>query len=78
MVELPTVPEILRKEAEIPPHHIIVKFGGGIPAEAQGPALLVMERWLREYGVSAEVYKETMVDDLKSRRNMTEEQRANL
>lgn len=63
----------------LPPHHIEVKFGRGIPSDAQGRALLRLERYLREeLGVPAEVYKEVMVDDLKRRRDMTPEQRASL
>ncbi len=63
----------------IPAFHIIVKFGDGIRSDTQGRALLHLERYLREtLGVAAEVYKETMADDLKRRRDMTSEQRENL
>lgn len=62
----------------LPPHHVRVDFGAGIPGAIQGPALLLLERWLRENGAPAEVYKATMPDDLKRRRDMTDEQRAAL
>ena len=61
------------------PNHVEVKFGAAIPADAQGKALLAMERYLREtLGVRAECYKQAMPDDLKRRRDMTPEQRDNL
>ena len=63
---------------EIPPLHVVVRFGHAIHADMQGRVLLVMEKWLREHGVAAEVYKETMPDDSKLRRAMTPEQRARL
>lgn len=63
---------------ELPRFHIEVKFGAGIPADAQGVVLLQMEKYLRALGVPAEVFKETMADDSKLRRSMTEEQRAKL
>jgi hypothetical protein len=59
-------------------HHVIIRFGNGIPSDAQGRAMLAMERMLREIGLPAEVFKETMPDDSKLRRSMTLEQRANL
>lgn len=63
----------------IPPHHVIVNFGKAISGDVQGKALLALERYLREtLGVKAEVYKQTAPDDLARRRDMTEEQRANL
>ena len=60
----------------IPLGHVIVEFGAGIPADAQGVALLAMEKILRGMGLPAEVFKQTMADDSKLRRNMTPEQRA--
>ncbi len=63
----------------IPAHHIIVHFGTGINSDTQGKALLHLERYLREtMGVQAEVYKATLPDDLKRRRDMTPEMRENL
>ena len=59
-------------------HHITIKFGNGIPPDLQGWAMLAMERMLREKGVPAEVFKETMADDSKLRRLMTVEQREKL
>lgn len=63
----------------LPPLHVEVRFGTGVPADAQGKALLALERHLREtLGVPAECFKETMPDDLKRRRDMTEEDRKKL
>ncbi len=63
----------------LPPYHVEVKFGSAINNDAQGKALLMMERYMREtLGVKAEIYKETMPDDLKRRRDMTVEQRKTL
>lgn len=61
------------------PHHVQVDFGSAIPADVQGPALLALERLLREqYGTPAQVFKATMADDLKRRRDMTTEERKRL
>ena len=73
MVELPTTTEPL-----IPDHHVIVKFGAGIPSSLQSKAMFDMEVFLRKSGVAAEVFKETKADDSKLRRSMTAEQRAKL
>ena len=63
----------------IPHNHVVVTFGPGISSDVQGRALLHLERYLREeLGVKAEVFKVTMDDDLKRRRDMTTEQRDNL
>lgn len=62
----------------LPPFHVIVDFGRSIPSDVQGVVMLAMERTLREQAIPAEVFKRTMADDLKSRRNMTPEQRAKL
>lgn len=59
-------------------YEIIVRFGSGVPADEQGRAMLAMERGLRERGVPAEVFKETMPDDVKRRSAMTIEERAKL
>ncbi len=72
MMTLQTVPEL-------PPFHVVVSFGSGIPADAQGPVMLTMERTLREQtGLDVRVLKETMADDSKLRRSMTKEQRERL
>ncbi len=60
------------------PNHVQVQFGSGIPNEYQGKVMMAMERSLRELGVPAEVFKETLGDDSKLRVLMTPEQRAKL
>ena len=64
----------------IPPLHVIVKFGSEVPWQAQGPALLAMEKNLRQLapGLWIEVFKEIKGDDSKLRREMTPEQRKSL
>ena len=62
----------------LPPFHVIVKFGSGVPSDAQGVAMLHLEKELREMGLPAEVFKQSQEDDSKLRRNMTAEQRAKL
>lgn len=63
----------------LPPFHVEVAFGAGISGDAQGRALLKLERYLREeLGVPAECYKAVMADDLKRRRDMTSEERKRL
>lgn len=65
--------------ASLPAHHVEVAFGAGIPGDAQGRALLAMERYFREtLGIPALCYKATMPDDLKRRRDMTDEERRDL
>ncbi len=65
--------------SDIPPFHVIVRFGSGIPDNAQGEAMLALEKDLRlHHGLPAEVFKETMADDSKLRRRMTPEERAKL
>ncbi len=59
-------------------HHVLVKFGQGIPSDLQGVVMLRLEQWLRDRGVPAEVYKATMADDSKLREAMTPEMRKNL
>ncbi len=72
MMTLQTVPEL-------PPFHVVVSFGSGIPADAQGPVMMQMERTLRERtGFDIRVLKQTMQDDSKLRRSMTSEERKNL
>lgn len=65
---------------EIADHHVIVRFGKGISADAQGRAMLAMEKYLYELtgGALVQVFKETKEDDSKLRRSMTQEQRARL
>lgn len=66
--------------SDLPDHHVIVRFGRGIPGDAQGRAMLAMEKHLHELtaNVSVQVFKETMADDSKLRRMMTPEERAKL
>jgi hypothetical protein len=65
--------------ADLPRYHVIVKFGSGIPADAQGRSMLAMEKHLRELTAGpVEVFKETMQDDSKLRNMMTVEERARL
>lgn len=68
----------IARETAVPTTHVIVQFGAGIPADAQGVALLNLEKFLRNLGVAAEVYKETKPDDSKLRLSMTEEKRKRL
>lgn len=68
----------LDAKPDLPAFHVIVNFGKGIGSDMQGRALLAFEKFMREGGVPAEVYKETAPDDSKLRRNMTKEQRENL
>ena len=65
---------------EIPPLHVVVKFGKDIPSIYQGPALLDFERSLRKLmpGKWIEVFKENKGDDSKLRALMTPAQRAKL
>lgn len=65
--------------AKLDSHHVLVQFGTGVAPEAQGFAMLALERHLRELtGDRIEVFKDTMGDDSKLRRAMTAEQRAKL
>lgn len=65
--------------SELPDHHVIVKFGKGIPADARSVALMAMERGLRVVtGERIEVFQEAKGDDSKLRALMTTEQRAKL
>jgi len=71
------LPQVCEK-SELPPYHVLVDFGVAIPSDLQGRALLAFEKFMREAGVPVEVFKRTMQDDSKLRRNMTPEQRAKL
>ena len=62
----------------VPANHVIVKFNPAIPGHVQGIAMLEMERHLRKLGYPVEVFKETMADDSRLRREMTQEQRDKL
>lgn len=66
--------------SDLPAHHVIVRFGKGIPGDAQGRAMLAFEKHLHELtaNVGIEVFKETMADDSKLRRMMTPSERAKL
>ena len=57
----------------IKPHHVLVKFGEGVPSDLQGTVLLGMERSLREAGLPCEVFLETMRDQNKLRRLITKD-----
>lgn len=59
-------------------YHAIVKFGPGYDSDTQGRMLLAFEKMMREQGIPAEVFKETMVDDSKLRSRMTIEERKKL
>ena len=74
MIELPQA-----APRQLPAHHVEVRFGRGVPSDAQGRALLALEKYLRcELGVPAEVYLPTAQDDLKRRRDMTPDDRRRL
>lgn len=64
----------------IPPLHVVVKFGQGIPSAVQGRALLEFERILRSMlpGEWIETFKEAKGDDSKLRSMMTPDERAKL
>src|SRR6185369_13481477 len=63
----------------LPDHHVIVKFGAGIPVDERGKTLLQMERDLRQKtGLRVEVFQEARGDDSRLRALMTPEQRAKL
>lgn len=66
--------------AEIPPLHVVVKFGKGISDDVQSKGLFEFEKKLREIssGLWIEVFKESRADDSKLRSLMTPEQRAKL
>jgi len=56
-----------------------VDFGSAVSSDTQGRSLFVFERYLREeLKVPAVVFKQTMADDLKRRRDMTDEDRGRL
>ena len=60
-------------------HHVTVKFGKDIPADARGVSLMAMEKQLRQItGTRVEVFQEARGDDSKLRALMTAEQRSKL
>ncbi len=65
---------------ELPPLHVVVRFGSGISGDVQARSLLEFERVLRKNspGDWIEVFKEIMGDDSKLRNLMTPEQRKRL
>lgn len=64
---------------ELPPLHVEVRFGKGVPGDVQSRSMLAFEKFLRiECKTPAFVLKEEAPDDLKRRRDMTPEQRDNL
>ena len=61
------------------PYHVLIRFGPGVPPDWQGPAMLHLEKELRQStGLPVEVFKEYLKDDLKRRSEMTPEQRERL
>ncbi|MES2367378.1 MAG: hypothetical protein V4563_15990, partial [Pseudomonadota bacterium] len=64
---------------ELRDNQVIIQFAKNIPPEAQGAAMMQMERGLRlTTGLPIEVFKEAMADDSKLRAKMTPEQREKL
>lgn len=59
--------------AKLPPNHVLVEFGEGIPEYIRGPALLCLETYLRAGDIPAEVFLATMRDQNKLRRDLTRE-----
>lgn len=57
---------------------VIMEFGKSISPDLQGRVMLYAEKFLREQGVPALVFKKTMPDDSKLRLRMTTEERAKL
>mgnify|MGYP001574710007 FL=1 len=57
---------------------VIVEFGKAVHPDMQGRVMLYMEKFLREHGVPAEVFKKTALDDSKLRLRMTAEERLKL
>lgn len=59
-------------------NEVLVKFGSGIPGDAQAKAMFDMELALQKMGHDVRVFKETMGDDSKLRVLMTPEERDRL
>lgn len=63
----------------LPPWHVEVKFGRAVDSDTQGRLMLAWERLAREQmGIKVELYKATAPDDLKRRRELTDEDRKRL
>jgi len=59
--------------------HVVVRFGEGVSSEAQGEALLSLEKHLRALtGQDCRVFKDRMGDDSKLRIKMTQIERDRL
>jgi len=70
-----------KRQAELPPLHVQVKFGSGIPVSARPAAMMAFEKKLRDltdHALYIEVFQEAKSDDSKLRSLMTPEQRARL
>jgi len=65
-------------EPMVPANHVVVEFGNAFTADQQAKFLFVFEKMMREDGMPAEVYKQYMEDELKSRKAMTIEERSKL
>lgn len=59
-------------------NHVIVRFGSIVPGDVQGVVMMAMEKHLRRLGYPCEVFKDTMADDSRLRREMTPEERNRL
>lgn len=60
-------------------YEVVVKFHAGIPTQAQGPALMLLELTLRTLTkLDVRVVKDLMGDDSKLRKLMTLKQRESL
>ena len=56
-------------------NEVLVKFGDGIPGDAQAKVMFDLELSLQKMGHDVRVFKETMGDDSKLRILMTPEER---
>lgn len=59
-------------------NEVLVKFGTGIPGDAQAKVMFDLELSLQRMGHDVRVFKETMGDDSKLRVLMTPEERDRL
>lgn len=65
--------------SRLDPLHVNVKFGDGVPSDAQGPALLAFEKNLRFLTKQdVRVFKDRLGDDSRLRVMMTPKQRESL
>lgn len=60
------------------PQLVFVRFDGVTDLDLQGRVLLALEKLMREWGIEAEVYKDTAPDDSRLRLAMTTERRSTL